>query len=290
MSETPSISVLTSIVPGLTIIALLVMIAAAIFHVATLSPPVQKAFNRADAPTAPDYTQKSSWFLLPESETPGGWEKPWGVDLYWFVDTPDGYLGGWNVPIDWSAADTQLNEEDWITAENNNSFPVYAPRRRHAAAIDGDESDAVSARALEEEDILKSIDVYLETHHRQRGIFLGGKGSGLSAAIDVIDNRIADTRPLDQLLGGLIISPSQGSDLPTDMPPWPDCEETITEFPCLLDLRQASDIEGPYDRVQRTFEKFSTWMDLNVTKPAAPLPPFETIELSPIRRPGEIED
>ena len=285
MSETPQISVATRIVPGLTIIALIVMIAAAIFHVATLSPVPEQSFSRGDAPPAPDYTQPTAWLSLPDPAPEGGWEKPWGVDLIWFVDQPEGYFGGWNIPLDWAPTNEQLNQQSWLNENDLISVPLYAPRRRHLSSASGEEADQKSASRLEQEDVLDATDFYLEERNLQRGIFLGGSGTGVMQAVAVVDMRLAETKPYDQLLGGIVVAPN-GTD--AQLPPWPDCEETITDFPCILDLSTSGDTGTSIERLGRTFDKFSVWLDQNVSKPAAPLPPFETIELSPIRRPGEV--
>lgn len=289
MSDEPEINVVTRLVPGLTIICLLIMIASALFHVVTLTPPEKPSFDRSDAPAAPDYATAAAWLARPNDEMPGGWEKPWGLDLIWFVDQPDGYLGGWNIPLDWAGTDSQLSGEEWLYPESDEAYGFYAPGRRHSASLSGDETDLKSAQALETEDVLKAADFYLETDNKSRGIFLGGQGSGVQAALTVFEQRIADTRPYSEIFGGLIISSNSTGNEIGDLPPWPDCAETIADYPCVLDLRTVGDSELAAEEIERTFERFSAWLDTNVTKPAAPLPPFETIELAPIRRPGEIE-
>lgn len=288
MTDTPQISVVTRTVPGLTIIALIVMIAAAIFHVVTLSPAPEQAFDRADAPAAPIYSESASWLAEPATLPEGGWERPWGIDLFWLTDQPDGYFGGWNIPLDWAPNDAQMTEEAWLSSDELIEISLYAPRRRHVSSATGEDVDAEAAADLENEDVLAAIDLYLDERNQSRGIFLGGAGTGISSVVSIVDERLADTKPYDQLLGGIVISPESNEFADGILPPWPDCEETITEFPCLLDLRKSVEQESPIERLNRTFDKFSTWLDQNVTKPAAPLPPFETIELSPIRRPGEV--
>ncbi|MAP95508.1 MAG: hypothetical protein CMK07_11195 [Ponticaulis sp.] len=290
MSEVSETSAVTRLVPGLTILVLLIMIAAAVFHVVTLSPPQHPSFSRENAPAAPDFSNTTSWLLRPTGERLGGWERPWPIDLIWFPDQPDGYLGGWNTPIDWSALDGQLSSEPWLQTSERTSYVAFSPRRRHVSSLSGSDEDKSLAEALEREDVLRATDYYLETDHLMRGIFVGGRGSGLSAAIDVVEMRLADTAPYDRLLGGIIISPMQTEDLPEDMPPWPACAETASEYPCILDLRGISEADAVVQQIDQTSKVFSQWLDGNVTKPAAPLPPMETIEFSPVRRPGETDD
>ena len=288
MSESSAPNGVVRLVPGFAIFALVVMIMAAIFHVAMLSPAPTPAFDRLNAPPAPDFTDNDSWLRIPETDLPGGWERPWGVDLIWFSDTPGGYLGGWNAPINWSATDTQLASMDWLETEDPDQFGIYAPRRRHMSSLTGDEADAKAAAELEREDVFAGLERYLDEFNSSRGIFVGGTGTGLEAALSVIEDRLADADPYRTLFGGIVVSPSQ-KDLPESFPPWPDCEDTITEFPCVLDLRTAANSEDAQNKLERTVLKFSGWLDESATKPAAPLPPMQSIELSPVRRPGETE-
>lgn len=283
MSEDQSPSVVTRLVPGVTILALIIMIASAIFHVVSLSPEEAPPFDRASAPTAPDYAQASSWIVYPETETAGGWERPWGVDLLIYRDQPDGFLGGWNVPLDWSGNVQISDDETSIISAVDPQHAVYLPKRRHRSSLNGAAEDQQLAEELETEDALDSADYYLQIENRQRGIFLTGAGTGVDMSLEVYNNRITETLPYADLIGGLIVLPGRGFD-EAILPDWSSCSETLGIYPCLLDLRglNGADIGS---EVSATLSDFSSWLDDTAPKPAAPLPPMEMIEIAPINRP-----
>ena len=184
MSDDTAPSALTRLVPPLTIIALLVMIAAAIYHVVTLGSQPTPAFSRADAPSQPDYSKTQAWYVRPEAETDGGWKSPWGVDLLWLNDARNGYAGGWNAPADWLPSHIALEKDlNWIQSLEA-GIGFYAPARRLAARLNGSDVDVESARKLETEDVLSALDHYVENDHKQRGFFLGGRGAGAEEGSD----------------------------------------------------------------------------------------------------------
>ena len=283
MSEDQSPRVVTRLVPGVTIIALIIMIASAIFHVVSLSPEEAPPFDRAAAPAAPDYAQASSWIVYPERETAGGWDRPWGVDLLLYRDQPDGFLGGWNVPLDWSGNVEVREGESSIISAVGSQHAVYIPKRRHRSSLNGAIEDQTLADELETEDALDSADYYLEFENRQRGIFLTGAGTGVDMSVEIYANRISSTLPYDGLIGGLILLPGRGFD-ETSLPDWQSCADGSNTYPCLLDLRgtNASEIGS---QVSAALNSFSAWLDETAPKPAAPLPPMEMIEIAPINRP-----
>ena len=281
MSNETSKTSVTRLIPPIAIIALLIMIASAIFHVATMTPPAAPAFDRSNAPTAPDYSEELSWFSRPTGERPAGWDTPWGIDIVWFVDRPEAFMGGWNIPLDWAAVSATYENDQWLTSESDDLFDVFAPKRRFLSSLTGHEVDIEDAMALEQEDMLASVDFYLSEDNQMRGIFLGGSGDGVAAAYEAFQLRLDATLPYNTLFGGFIIT-DQPADKPTplDMPP---CGSDSI-YPCVLDLSALSDDER-LTAVDLLMTDFSDYLAENVPKPAAPLPPFETIELSPINRP-----
>ena len=283
MSNEPAPSPITRLVPPLTIIALVIMIGAAIFHVAMIAPPQAPAFERSDAPTAADYAEISGWHQRPTNERDGGWERPWGVDVIWFPAYPGGFLGGWNVPLDWAGSEEAQNIPSWAPQAEALASDLFIPRRRYVSSMTGNAIDLQGAQALENEDILSAADHYLENDHLMRGIFLGGSEDGVKAAMQVYNLRLNDTLPFDNLFGGLIIGSATSSSDVENLPGWPVCSVSGS-YPCILDLRGQTEEEAAQS-VTQTLTQFSAWLDAEVPKPAAPLPPFETIELSPINRP-----
>ncbi len=280
MADQDTTSPITRLVPGLTIIALLIIIAAAIFRVMTLEESQAPAFSRENAPATPDYTGTEGWYLKPAAELPGGWERPWGVDLFWFADRVDTYAAGWNAPLDWVGADTALTDMTDTADQIAARFGIYAPRRRFASDRNGAASDVNAALALETEDVMASFDYYADDRHKLRGIFLGGTDEGLIAAETIWANRINDTRPFDSLFGGVIYR----GDLPENsaFSKLPDCDGKT--FPCKQQLAFLSG-ESDAEAISNTLNGFSDWLEENEPKPAAPLPPIETIEIAPINKP-----
>ena len=283
MSTEASPSQLTRLVPPLTIIALVIMIAGAIYHVATIAPPQAPAFERENAPEAADYADISGWHHRPTTDREGGWERPWSVDVLWFPASPGEFLGGWNVPLDWAGIENAENVPVWTSRIEEAATDLFVPRRRFASPLSGEQIDREGAESLETEDILAAADHYLENDQLMRGIFLGGSDDGIAAAMEVHSLRLDDVMPFTNVFGGLIIGRNSEATTIDTLPDWPSCEDAAA-YPCILDLR-GNNAEEAEQRVLVTLGAFSEWLDAEVPKPAAPLPPFETIELSPINRP-----
>src|SRR5262245_27181729 len=65
-------------------------------------------FATSPTPPRPDYTKAEAWALRPEQPPPGGWEKPWGVDVF-FLHPTSAYAGDdWNAKIDDKTSDERL--------------------------------------------------------------------------------------------------------------------------------------------------------------------------------------
>ncbi len=283
MSEEQDISPVTRLVPGVTVFALIVMIAAAIFHVALLSPKPAQEFDRSLAPDAPD--SSTDWAIYPETQPEGGWARPWGVDLFWLADGPDGYLSGWNAPFDWSLLRDQIESESQWLGDSSLKEITYAPYRRIASDLNGLESDRNAATDLEREDVLSAFDHYLNNANQLRGFFLVGSGTGIELALDIKELRINGTPPLDTLFGGVIdlTGSMSGNDV------IPSCVVSERTYPCVFDLSSVVGSDEKQNAVIKLLGEFGDHLDATAAKPAAPLPPIETIELAPIRRPGETD-
>src|SRR6185295_17867664 len=91
-------------------------------------------FATSPAPPRPDYSKAEAWALRPAQPPPGGWEKPWGVDVF-FIHPTTAYSAEWNARIDDKASDERLASR--ILPNHAGPFlqvgPVYAPRYRQAA-------------------------------------------------------------------------------------------------------------------------------------------------------------
>lgn len=285
MSEQPT-SALTRLVPGLTLVTLIVIIAAAAFHVFTLRPPTAPAFSRAKAPKAPAYSDTQSWLARPASAMPGGWSRPWGVDVFWLTGKDQSFAGGWNSPIDWVGNISSTETDKLFIGGLSEDVGVYAPRRRFANELNGPDEDFIAARRLEAEDARAAFDLYIEQDHNLRGFFLGGRGSGVEMVKTIYAERISETRPYENVFGGFIIESQSGSEAMEGLPALPACAGNQLDFPCLHNL-EGMDANAAAESVSDLFSSFSAWLDANAPKPASPLPPIETIEIAPIHKPNE---
>lgn len=279
--DTPT-SPLTRMVPGLTLIALIVMISGAIFHVFTLRPAQAPGFSRETAPKAPDFFIEEGWLERPSTTKAGGWDKPWGVDLFWFTGAGENYTAGWNTPIDWVGSDLSFESEASWPLIFNDAFALFSPRLRHAASLNGSSEDYEAARALENEDALSAFDFYADHDHQLRGVFIGGREQGVETASQVYTQRILGTPVFNDLFGGVIVADSGDNKVSDLFPGLENCNDAAN-FPCLLNISGLSGEEAG-ERVNRLMTDFSLWLDDHAAKPAEPFPPMETIEIAPINK------
>lgn len=283
MSTEPTTSPVTKLVPGITLVALVAMIAGAIFHVATLRQAPAPAFNRSMAPDAPVYTDKSSWFAKPLVQPAGGWEKPWGIDLFWINDKNPSYKGGWNAPTDWAGNQAEFNEDlIWIERVKS-ALPTYAPKIRTAANLSGTEFDTKSADALEQEDVLAAFDVYGNEFNLMRGLIIGGRGAGAKLAADLYSQRIQNAPSFENVFGIVVIADAEPSALDA-FASMSACTDETTSFPCLFDITGLN-TEERATQLTLLAQSLSIALDTNAPKPAAPLAPMEFIDIAPINKP-----
>lgn len=285
MSENdPQHSPVTKLVPGFALIALVGMIAAAIFHVVTMRPAPAPQFSRESLPPAPDYVSSQSWMLRPADELPGGWARPWGVDLIWYIDRNEAYAGGWNAPLDWIGSQAAY-ETDAAWAEAIDSlFGIFVPKIRVAATLAGSEEDRNAAVAIEREDALAAFDHYASYEHKTRGFFIGGRETSAETAVTIYKERIAGTAVLNDLFGGFVFADADISSVMSEDSEISPCSETQPIFPCYLDISKIPDEDVEY-AVSGLLNSFSAYLDKNAPKPAEPFPPMETIEIAPINKP-----
>lgn len=285
MSTPEAPSALTRLIPPLTIVALILMIAGAIFHVSQLGNKPAPPFSRDASPKAPDFTEGSAWYLRPEASTEGGWVTPWGVDVFWISDTNVRYASGWNAPFDWLDASSALQPDFAFLSALSKEVGVYAPKRRFAARLNGSAIDRTAARNLESEDVLKAFDSYVSEDHRLRGVFLGARDEGLGLAAKLYSDRLKGTQPFDILFGGVIAAGLSETAISETFPGLQVCQVTPS-FPCVLNLNGSSS-QASAEKIVQLMSDFSAWLDANAAKPAEPLPPIEIIDIAPINKPKE---
>lgn len=279
-----SASPLTRLVPGLTLLALVAMIASAIFHVLTLSPAPVPAFSRETAPPAPDYAAYESWYDRPDVQPEGGWAKPWGVDLIWYAGHSDNYASGWNLPLDWAGRDQAYQPDAEWFGTLPHPLMTFVPQIRHAVKQSGEAEDYQAAQELAMEDALAAFDHYAQQDHRQRGFFLGGRGHGVELAQSIRRQRVDGSPLLKKYFGGFIIAdPRTAASVKSDSG-LPACAEAADNFPCILDISGLAP-DAAASVIETQMAGMSSWMDDNIGKPAEPLPPLETIEIAPVHKP-----
>jgi hypothetical protein len=215
-----------------------------IFRMA-VTPPGH--FATWPAPSQPDYAKPESWALRPSQPTAGGWEKPWGVDIF-LVHPTSAYAGdNWNAAIDDKVSTDRLMNR--ILPNQAGPFlqagPVYAPRYRQAALhseIDvGGEGNG--AFLLAYGDVLASFDHYIANDNRSRGIILVGVGQGGLYAQKLLADRFQDQPLQERLAVAYIIDAALPADAPEKMFIQPVCADRAS-IQCVVAWKSIVSGEG----------------------------------------------
>ena len=258
---------------------------------------------------AVDYALPESWALRPDTIPAGAWETPWGVDVFLLLPpvtspTRHGIIGPENGIVQ---KETQRMAALFSVALAK-AGPVYAPRYRQAspAQLKRDQPNGIAAMVS---DTQSAFSHYLEADNRGRAILLAVT-PGAEPLLETINARIlGDDQLQDRIVGTVVFSSpaSRADDLLTGAP----CNESVSDIcriPVAIRTRHgwlswlspnlptkpvryrilASD-NMPEQLADRA-KLVSAWLDANAPKPAEPLGGFETIEIAPIRRPGETND
>lgn len=185
-------------------------------------------FATSPAPPKPDYSKAEAWALRPAQPPPGGWEKPWGVDVF-FIHPTTAYAGDdWNTRIDDKVSNERLI--DRLLPNHAGPFlqasPVYAPHYRQASLhseIDvGGEGDG--AFLLAYNDILAAFDHYIATDNRARGIILAGVGQGGLYVQQLLHDRFQAEPLRERLAAAYIIDAALPAEAPGRMFEQPVCQ------------------------------------------------------------------
>ncbi|MDZ4761439.1 MAG: DUF3089 domain-containing protein [Alphaproteobacteria bacterium] len=166
-------------------------------------------FDAAAAPAVADYSLPSSWAMRPATPPPGGWETPWGVDVF-FIHPTTAYAGnGWNAATDDRAAIDRLDASVLpnLAGPFAKAGPVYAPHYRQATLHSDLSVEASSEKALllAYEDILGSFDAYMTADNRGRGVVLVGYGQGALHAARLLRDRFQDEPAKERLAVAYLI-------------------------------------------------------------------------------------
>lgn len=199
-------------------------------------------FDEASAPPAPDYTKPEAWALKPARLPPGGWEKPWGIDIFFIHSISNYGNSGWNNPIDNTEALERL--KDRILPNQAGPFlqagPVYAPLYREASLYSEIDVGAEGSSAFElaYQDVLRAFDVYMTDYNRHRGVVVVGVGQGGLYAERLLSDRFQMDPLKDRLAVAYIIDAILPADFPGKAVAQPLCESP-DQIHCIVGWRTA---------------------------------------------------
>lgn len=265
------------------------------------------SFQTSEAPQALDYSQTAAWARKPEESQPGGWEKPWGVDVFLLPPEPRAPYPAGIVPADHESSSVRTDAFVISAAPLFGETSLYAPYLRYPSPALNAQSKTNMAHTTSG-DALAAFRQYLERHNRERGVLLAAPHSAL-ASVRAIIAEIEDNEELLLRFGGLILL-----DELTASSPQISCSEAF-QGTCALHVAMSSkvsmwqrvlpnlnapplthifeDMPGDTAKVSDRLAVFSSWLDENAPKPAEPLGGFdemEAVDIAPIRRPGEVDE
>lgn len=185
----------------------------------------ESSFDEMPAPTAPDYSDPSSWAALPdrvdgadvapagESDGQAGAE----VDVFFIHPTTYYSDDHWNQPLD----DARANKiTDTAVLPNqasafNAAARVYAPRYRQATLgvfLKKEKTDSYKALRLAYEDVRSAFQYYLDHYNEGRPIIIASHSQGTRHSISLLSDFFAGKPLHDQLVAAYSI----GFALPLD--------------------------------------------------------------------------
>lgn len=178
-------------------------------------------FQTYNPPKAPDYAQKSAWYLLPTDPVNA---PPGAVDIFFL--SPTTYDGGeqWNAPIDDRRGDKLFRR---VMAPNYAGPFVrvgrlYAPRYRQASLYSELtlREDAQEARRFAYGDVAEAFRFYLQRQNQGRPFILVGVEQGGLLADRLLAEQVApDPAVRARLVAAYLIR----TIIPADNPPIPPC-------------------------------------------------------------------
>ncbi|MBU6320555.1 MAG: DUF3089 domain-containing protein [Alphaproteobacteria bacterium] len=188
-----------------------------------IDPPV------LSGPWTGDYRKAYAWALRPPGPPPGGWETPWGVDVFFIHPATTTSDGESLIPGD-EASDQRLFNT--ILPSHAGPFasagPIYAPRYRQFRR-----GDPELAQDLAYIDILHAFDAYMGSDNRARGVMLVGIGEGADLAFRLLEDRFR-SEPLASRLAAAYLIDAEVSQTEADrLLRQPICERE-NETGCLI--------------------------------------------------------
>lgn len=255
--------------------------------------------------TEPDYGQPESWAMRPAEQPAGGWESPWGVDLFVLPPVRRSPHPPGTVNPDHPRSSDETAAFLELLSGSLGDAPVYAPYLRHGSPVHRDDADFA---AMTDADALSAFELYLEQDNRQRGFVLVAPAS-MEAPTESMLALFADDADMRQRFGGVVWLGSGAAGLEEL-----DCSDGLIGQ-CLIEVPMKSgvpvfqrlkpnlplprlkyrlvDPEAAAVSISNRLAFLSDWLDENAPKPAEPFGGFdemESVEVAPIRRPGDDED
>ena len=206
----------------------------------SVTPP--GSFSEAAAPPRPDYARPEAWALRPARLPPGGWERPWGIDIFFIHPTSAYSNAGWNAAIEDAEALERLKQKILPNAAGPflQAGPVYAPLYRQAALYSeiavGGEGD--NAFALAYDDVLRAFDHYMAHDNRHRGVVLVGVGQGGLYAQRLVADRFQTNPAKDRLAAAYVIDAAMPADFPGKVVSQPVCTQP-DQIHCVVSWKAA---------------------------------------------------
>ena len=258
-------------------------------------------------PETPDYFNESVWLERPASQPSGGWEAPWGVDVFLISSPVTSAVRKGALPAEDDALKKEYEALIVQTGLRTDGLTVYAPAYRSPSPA-SDKRERDEEIKLAQSDIALSMKRYLSAENRQRGLVIVAAPKTepmLYAALQ----QLPETAQFRQRFGGVLLPSGKNKSrwdtvmrgcspafddcsLPTTMdanpmgmgwvmPRLPQPHLTYSADPAL-----SSQIS---DRV----EALSSWLDQNAEKPAEPFNSWaadEVVDVAPIHRPNSDQD
>ncbi|MEM6626616.1 MAG: DUF3089 domain-containing protein [Pseudomonadota bacterium] len=225
----------------------------------TINP--QSPYQTYIPPDAPDYADPESWALRPETQPPGAWERPWGVDVFFIHPTSDYDGDEWNAPIDDPEAADRLDQS--VLPNHARPFgaagPIYAPRFRQATLFANLtlRDDADQALELAYADVLSAFDAYMAADNRGRALLVAGVGQGGLMAQKLLADRFQDEPNRTLLVAAYIIDAAVPLDaFETSLSTLAPCR-TPQDIQCVISWSAVTD--GDSQDAERVRNRFRTW-------------------------------
>ncbi|WP_300378948.1 hypothetical protein [Henriciella sp.] len=258
-------------------------------------------------PETPDYYYDEVWLERPGETPPGGWEEPWGVDLFVIpppVSTP---TRAGLIPASSDLLKSEFAKMLESSGLSDDSYMIYAPGLRSPSP-----ASTGSMRAAEMEtakkDVAEAMKRYVSAENRLRGLIIVASPDSeplVAAALQ----QLPEDETFRQRFGGILLP--EGKNLSRWSEPAGACSPAFDGCAVKTTLNAESGMlswikpnlarsprtysveEGFLATVDTRIETLSNWLELNADKPAEPFDTWaadEVVDVAPIRRPNAEED